>query len=503
MNRASPSPPRPIVHSTLWNLLGQAVPLGAAIVAIPFLVKGLGTDRFGILTLAWVVIGYFSLFDFGMGRALTKLVSQELAAGRDEGVPKLVWGAFLSMGVLSIVATLVMMIASPWLVQHALKIPLALRDETRGAFDVLALCIPVVIFTTGLRGILEAHMQFALTNTIRVPLGLFMFIGPMGVMPFTHSLVVIVAVLAVARLAAAIVHWFLCLRIMPSLRHVHWPSWSDIRPLVNLGGWMTLTNVVSPLMVSVDRFIISALISVAAVAYYTTPYEAVTKLLVVPVAISGVLFPAFSATHERDPNATARLFERGTKFVLCCLFPVSLIVATFAHALMHLWLGPEFADKGTGVLQWLTLGVVVNGLAVVPFTLLQAIGRPDLTGKLQVVELPLYLAAVTWLIHHLGIEGAAIAWSGRVTLDAILLFVFAGHVFRECRAAIWRVGVPAATAIALLPCAAALPNIALKTAFLAVVLPLSGISAWLWVLMPADRVLITGWLRLRLRPPAT
>jgi len=76
-----------LAQSSLWNLLGQGVPIAAALVAIPLLVKGLGTERFGILTLAWVVIGYFSLFDLGMGRALTKVVAEELAAGRVAGLP--------------------------------------------------------------------------------------------------------------------------------------------------------------------------------------------------------------------------------------------------------------------------------------------------------------------------------------------------------------------------------------------------------------------------------
>jgi len=52
-------------RNTVLNLVGQCAPLLVAIFAIPLLIRGLGTDRFGVLTLAWVVIGYFSLFDLG------------------------------------------------------------------------------------------------------------------------------------------------------------------------------------------------------------------------------------------------------------------------------------------------------------------------------------------------------------------------------------------------------------------------------------------------------
>ena len=51
-----------------------------AIFSIPILIRDLGTDRFGVLALAWAIVGYASLFDLGLGRALTQLVAQKLGA---------------------------------------------------------------------------------------------------------------------------------------------------------------------------------------------------------------------------------------------------------------------------------------------------------------------------------------------------------------------------------------------------------------------------------------
>ena len=81
---------RALLQNTIWNITGSAAPLVVAAVTIPILVAGLGLDRFGLLTLAWTVIGYLSLFDFGLGRALTKLVAEKIGHGDLEEVP----GAF-------------------------------------------------------------------------------------------------------------------------------------------------------------------------------------------------------------------------------------------------------------------------------------------------------------------------------------------------------------------------------------------------------------------------
>src|SRR5258708_38264433 len=106
--------PASLTRNVLWNFAGQIAPLFAAVIAIPVLIRGMGTDRFGLLTLAWMVIGYFSLFDLGLGRALIKLVSEKLGEGRLAEIPKLVWTALALMALLGIVGGAAMFVLSGW-----------------------------------------------------------------------------------------------------------------------------------------------------------------------------------------------------------------------------------------------------------------------------------------------------------------------------------------------------------------------------------------------------
>lgn len=73
-----------LAHNTLLNFIGQAVPLLVGVVTIPFIVQGLGTERFGLLSLAWVILGYFTIFDLGLGRATTNFVAEALGKGEDD-----------------------------------------------------------------------------------------------------------------------------------------------------------------------------------------------------------------------------------------------------------------------------------------------------------------------------------------------------------------------------------------------------------------------------------
>src|ERR1017187_9935825 len=115
-----------LARNTVWNLIGQVAPMAVALYAIPVLIHHIGTDRFGILTIAWMVVGYFSLFDLGLGRALTNLVAQSLGGDRQDQLPSIVWTANCVMAVMGIVGAIAFAAISPLLTHSLLKIPLNL-----------------------------------------------------------------------------------------------------------------------------------------------------------------------------------------------------------------------------------------------------------------------------------------------------------------------------------------------------------------------------------------
>jgi O-antigen/teichoic acid export membrane protein len=416
---------RLLARNAVWNLVGNGAPMVVAVFCIPVLIRGLGKDRFGVLALAWALVGYAGLFDLGIGRALTQLVARKLGAGEDHEVPALVWTSLLLMLLLGLVGAAVVVLLSPWLIHRALNVPVALQRETLQSFRLLGLSIPFVITTAGLRGLLEAHQRFGLINALRVPMGVFTFAGPLVALPFSRSLYPVVGILVAGRLIGCVAHLVACLRVAPELREqIAWHG-AAAGPLLRFGGWMTVSNVVSPLMVTLDRFLIGALVSLTAVAYYATPYEIATKFWFIPGVLLPVMFPAFSTSFEQDRDRTALLYGRCVKYVFLILFPVVLLTVGFARNGLTLWLGAEFAQHSFRVLQWLAVGVFLNSLAQVPFALVQGAGRPDLTAKLHLIELPLYLLGLWWLISMYGIEGAAIAWTARVGVDALILFAMA------------------------------------------------------------------------------
>jgi O-antigen/teichoic acid export membrane protein len=442
---------RRLARNAVWNLLSLLAPMLVALGAIPALIRTMGADRFGILTLAWMLIGYCSLFDLGLGRALTKLVSEgfgeELSDNpRHTNLPRAVWTALVLMLILGCVGALILTFASTLLANSALKVPVALRTETIVSLRWIAAAIPLVTLTAGLRGILEARQAFGSLSILRTVTGVLTFVCPLIAARSSDSLSAVIFTIAAIRLLSAAAHFILCVLLAPQLLSDRRVSLPEVGPLFRFGGWLTISNLISPLMVSIDRFLIGMFLSVTEVAYYATPYEVVTKLQVFPSALTGVLFPAFSHTLVNDRARARQLYTHGLTITLALLLPLTAIMVTFAHAGLGLWLGEEFALHGYRVLQLLAIGVLINACAYLPASFLHAAGRPDVTAKLHMIEFPLYIPLVCWLIRAFGIEGAAAAWVLRVTLDAALLFWMAGRALPKPAPIQWEmanVGPPA------------------------------------------------------------
>ncbi|MFW6147000.1 MAG: flippase [Thermodesulfobacteriota bacterium] len=484
-----------LLRNTIWNLIGQLIPLIVAIFALPPLIRILGTDRFGVLALAWVVIGYFSLFDLGLGRALTQLVARRLGTGQESDISPFVWTALFLISILGLMGTLILGLSSAWLVHDALNIRLEFQRESLHVFYLLALAIPIVTTTAGLRGLLQAYQRFDIINLIRIPLGIFTFLGPFLVFPFSRNLVPVVAILVVGRVIAWAVYLLVCMRSTPSMSGGIDIQIKVMRRLFSFGGWITVSNVMGPIMLYADRFLISALLSVAAVTFYATPYEVVTKLLIIPAALAGVLFPAFSASYIQNPARAAQLFRRGARYVFLCLFPICLVIITLAPEGLDLWLGEEFVKKSTRVLQWLAVGIFLNSLAHIALAFVQGIGRPDLTGKLHLIELPLYLLAVWYLIGTYGIEGAAIAWAVRVGIDAAFLFTMAQRLLPGKIDRGVRIIVPVAAALFIFGLGSMQVSILIKAGFIVSTFIVFLLNSWFLLLAPDERELVSGVFR--------
>lgn len=427
---------RRLAKSALWNLLGLGAPLLVALFAIPLLIDGLGKERFGLLAIIWMGVGYFSLFDFGLGRALTKLVAERLGSGDIGDLGRLIWTGLIMLFALGLLGGVAVWLLSDAIVSSVLNVEPSLRDEAVTAFRILALGLPVVVLTSALIGILEAYQCFGLVAAIRTPLGVLTFAGPLLTLQFTPSLAWATLALLVSRLLALAAYYLAACSANKELLAPCAPDFADVRPLVSFGGWQTVINIVSPLMSYLDRFVVGALLNLKAVTFYVAPYEAFARVQILPQALMGVIFPAFSTASAAGHWKLTTLYSSSFRFVLFSMLPIAASAFLFAPEILLIWLGEEFAATSATVVKLLAIGCLTNSIGRLPFSALLGTGRPNLVAIAHLAELVPYFAILWWTTMQFGISGAALAWTLRATGDALILNEIAGAKIPATRSSV-------------------------------------------------------------------
>ncbi|MDH1380982.1 flippase [Comamonas aquatica] len=411
-------------RNTLWNLAGTGLPLLLGALTIPYLIRTAGVEAFGVLTLVWALIGYFSLFDFGLGRALTQQVAAVRSSGLLAQLPGLVKTGLWFTAAAGVIGGLVLALLADQLAFHWLKVSVTLQPSTYQALLVASIGIPLTTITTGLRGVLEAYEDFKVVNLLRIGLGAANFGLPaLSVMLISTSLVWMVASLVTARAVVLVAHLWLMHRRLPA----DWVSGQfekhNLKGLLSFGAWMTVSNIVSPLMVTADRFVISAVLGASMVAYYTVPYEALSRVLILPSALTSALFPRLAFVMATDFSQARRLYKRCLLGVTAAMVPVCIAIALLSQWGLTLWLGADFSEKSWLIVCIMAAGVMLNGIAFVPFASIQASGDARSTALLHVLELLFYIPLLFFGLKMFGLVGAAVAWAARAGVDLVALLI--------------------------------------------------------------------------------
>ena len=409
---------RPIKTNLAINVFGAIIPLTVSLVTVPIYIHHIGSARYGLLSIVWVLLGYFGFLDLGLSRAAANAMSKLRDAPQLTRARVLITALVLNLS-LGLFGSLCLLLFGGYFLQHVIAIPSVLEPEMAQAFPWIVGLFPLALLTGVGIGALESRERFLLANVLQmagtssgqvVPVVLAVTVSP--------SLAVVIP-------AAATVRALTVLAIFVAVYHEEGPlSFAafdryQARRLLSYGGWVTVSSVIGPLLTSLDQFLIGSLAGVAAVAHYAVPMNLVMRSQLFTSALTRTLFPKMSRSSPADARKLAYRSLTALAYGYAAICAPAMILAPL---FFRLWIGDDFASFAAPVAEILFLGAWINALASVPFALLQSQGRPDLTGKFHAAELFPFVGILWGLTSVFGITGAASAWGLRCTADALFMF---------------------------------------------------------------------------------
>jgi O-antigen/teichoic acid export membrane protein len=407
-----------LARNSVLNLMPTLTGVAVSIATVPFYLSIVGTERYGALLLALVLLGYFGQADFGLGRAITqRLSSMPDASAQDRA--GVVWSALAGAAVISLIGGIVVYFVAEIFFRSFFDAEPGLRAEVLSAVWLFALCVPVIMLTGVTSGALVGVERFGVVSVGTMIGNLLSQVFPL-VVAVVHS--VDFSWLLAASLAGRAIGLIpvVASTIAVFLRHqpVN-PSRAQLRRLFSFGSWIMVTAIVGPLMTMADRVVIGAVLGAAAVVAYSVPVQIAARTVMFPMAIVQALFPRLAS---QDDAEAARLGKASVVLIGQLYGFIVIGLICLAAPLLRLWLGEGLDPRSILVGQITIIGVWVNALANVPYALIQARGNSRYTALLHVLELPVYGAMLYGFGVFFGLYGVALAFTLRVILDCAALF---------------------------------------------------------------------------------
>ncbi|MCK1404961.1 flippase [Bradyrhizobium sp. 76] len=408
-------------NNAFYNLAGAIIPAVVAILTIPPYLREIGESRYGVLSVLWLIFGYFGLFDFGLSRATAHRLSTLRNSDPQSQATLFFSSVLLNAGLGLSVAAVFYVIAIP-ILNMSTDLAGELHSEMLRALPWITGFFPIALLNGVLVGCLEARERFFQLNLQQVvgaillqclPLAFVYVLG--SNLEYAVAGAVAARTLAVAWMACDCLGWAFTSG-NPRINRTY------VKELLRYGGWITISNGINPILVGADQLLIGLQLNAAAVANYSVPSSMASKLFILPAALMRALFPRLAnskATEARDLSHKALIILSATMTLICV--PAILL----ANAGLRMWIGNDFAQSSHVVAELLLVGTWVNGLAFVPYTLLQGQNKPAIIAKLHAAEVVPYILVLLLSIEIFGVAGAALAWCLRVTVDGCLMFYFA------------------------------------------------------------------------------
>lgn len=64
-----------LLKNSIWNFGGYIIPTIVALPALGYIARELGAERFGLFALCTAIVGYASIFDAGLTRAVIREIA--------------------------------------------------------------------------------------------------------------------------------------------------------------------------------------------------------------------------------------------------------------------------------------------------------------------------------------------------------------------------------------------------------------------------------------------
>lgn len=395
----------------LYNLLGQGSVLVIGFFAVKYIFHQLGGEVLGIIYFIFILNTILSTV-LGMGLSSTTVREISGHFEKDKKYIKDLMGTFsFFYWSIYILAGAIIFFLTPFFVKKWIHLdtisPLVAIDIIRILGISAITVLPASFYSSLIQGL--QRMEF--TNLIEVvAIGLQQF-GAILILILGGGLFAVIYWFAFSYFLKIIVYFFVSSHLFTFSALIPKFSFYVIKKNLNFVLQTGLISILAAIHTQFDKLIISKLLPLGILGYYSFAYNSISRGLLFSDAISGATYPSFSAQWESgEKNNLLSQYHKLQDLVCFGLLPIFAFVPFISMPLFSYLFNAEIAHLLLLPITFLSLGFYMNGTLIIPYRFSLAAGKPEIASKMNFYALFVVLPATIILIYFLGLMGAGLSW---------------------------------------------------------------------------------------------
>jgi O-antigen/teichoic acid export membrane protein len=410
--------------NVLANYASQLYVTLAALVMVPFYVRHMGAEAYGLVGFFAMMQGWLQLMDMGLSSTLSREVTCYRAGTLSEARMNQILRAFVALFLVAgALAAIAIATGSRWIAVSWLQARTLSPELLARCISLMGLAAALRWLSGLYRGIVNGcerqgwlagcNVAIATLRYLGV-LALFAWIGVDPLTFFFFQLLVTLCELAVL--------WWQAGRLIPGARAFPSLALEPLQAMWRFSGSLALVSMIWVLITQTDKLVLSRTLTLGDYGLFTMAVMAANGVNLVASPISGALLPRLTfLAAQGDGAELRRLYRKATQLVSVIVWPVASVMAAFAEPLLFAWTkDAAIAHKAAPVLFWYALGNACLGVAAFQYYLQFAHGKLSLHMIGNAVFVVLLIPGVLWASLNYGAVGAGRMWFGENLLFFLL-----------------------------------------------------------------------------------
>ncbi len=432
MQSDNSKPRRSFLLNSAFGVLAWFLPIVLGFFSTPLIVRGLGTDEYGVYA---IILGFLSYsFTFGIGRVASKFVAEFKATGNDDGISRAVSATLLfSIGV-GLIGAVALAFLTPYIVSEILILPEKVQRDAEIGLYLASFAGLMVMISQVFQSCLQGLHRFGTYALISNLSALLLSIGNIVLAINGYGLVELVAWNLFSVITTCVIFFVSAITALPGFR----PTLrfgADIRNAVmKYGGNIILYQIFGNCLFLFERSWIVRKFSPETLTFYVVPMLIGIYLHGLVSSFSLVIFPRVNELLN-DRQRLTEIYERSNRLIVAIVIMTVTMLIACGKPFLSVWVGPEFAESSYWllVIHSVTFGLIA--IIIIPWGVAEAFHAASINVAITLTWLIIGVGLITIIGTSFGVEGVALArLAGVLATMPVILYIerrFLGRILAK------------------------------------------------------------------------